>query len=69
MTVWCTIIVTLGVTSGLMPDDFETAAKGKVLQETGSHYLVDFSEYAKKQKYIGNYNNKLVDKDKCLVEN
>jgi hypothetical protein len=47
----------------------ETAAKGKLIQETGDSYLVDFSKYAKKQWYYGDYSKVLVRKDKCLTVN
>jgi hypothetical protein len=64
MIVWCMITVILG--SGFNAEKLETAAKGKILAETGKHYLVDFSEYATKRKYIGDYSNKLIDKDQCM---
>jgi hypothetical protein len=64
MIVWCTIIVTLG--TGWDSETVWTAAKGKVLAETGTDYAIDFSEYATKQKYQGDYSNKLVDKEKCM---
>lgn len=66
MIMWCTIsIVTMF--SGL-PWVTETAAKGKVIHETGSSYILDFSEYAKANKYEGNYTAVTVDKDQCIKD-
>lgn len=62
IVVWCTLSVVIG---GFF---HETAAKGKVKQETGISYLVDFSDYAKKQGYEGDYSNYTVKKENCLEE-
>lgn len=62
MIMWCTILVTV------MHFQSETAAKGKVLHETGSSYVLDFSEYAKSKGYEGDFSEVTVDKDKCLKE-
>lgn len=46
----------------------ETAVKGEVLSQTSKTYMIDASEYAKKQKYVGDWSIKLVDKDLCVPE-
>ena len=66
MIVWCTVFVVI-IGHGL-PFQAETAAKGVVKHETGTHYVVDFSEYAKKQNYSGDYSNYTVNKDNCLED-
>jgi hypothetical protein len=52
--VWCTISVTLSVL-GTKVEDYETAALGKIVKIEPEYVYVDFSEYAKKQQYIGQY--------------
>lgn len=63
--VWCLLLVPVEDESGFIND---TAVKGKVISESKTSYLVDFSEYAKLQGYSGNFNRKLVDKDTCVKE-
>lgn len=46
----------------------DTAVQGKVIGEGTKMYQMDFSEYAKKQKYVGDYSNRMVDKDTCIKE-
>jgi hypothetical protein len=47
----------------------DTAVKGKVLNKTSELYLVDFSDYAKKQGYIGDWSEpKPVDEEKCIED-
>lgn len=60
--VWCLITVTL------QGSKEETAAKGKVIFESSSYYVIDFLQYARQQQYEGAYYNYTVDKDKCSTE-
>jgi hypothetical protein len=53
MLVWCTITVTLKVFGTTDVDDFETVAQGRITKIQGEDMWVDFSEYARKQGYIG----------------
>lgn len=68
MFVWCMLMISL-------TDDCtktscsiqETAVRGIVIQETTESYLIDFSEYAKKQGYIGNWSMlRTVSKNVCV---
>ena len=68
--VWCMMNVVLdcglGPNGGCMA---ETAVKGKVVTKNDNFYLVDFSEYAKKQGYIGTWSEpKLIDEEKCIED-
>jgi hypothetical protein len=58
--VWCLITVTL---SGAKVD---TAAQGKVIKETKENYFVDFSLYARQQRYEGSYYYYKVYKNECF---
>lgn len=60
--VWCMITV------NLFSKGEETAVKGKVIKENDKVYFVDFSEYARQQRYEGAYYYYAVDKDKCIKE-
>lgn len=61
--VWCMITVTL------QGSKEETAAKGKVIKETDNYYLVDFSQYARQQRYEGSYYYYYqVNKNNCTEE-
>lgn len=53
MFVWCTISVTLPVFGTKDLDNYETVARGRITKIQGENLSVDFSEYAKKQSYIG----------------
>ena len=68
--VWCMMTVALNCGLGeKAPCLAETAVKGRLIQSTIEWYLVDFSEYAKKQKYQGNWSEiKMIDPDKCILE-
>jgi hypothetical protein len=63
MIIWCAMIVLFG--DGVF---YETATKGKVIMDKGQSYVVDFSEYAKKQGYKGNYSFVTIEKYLCLEE-
>lgn len=43
-----------------------TQVKGHILQEDEEMYLVDFSQEAKKKKYIGDYKEHMVHKSMCV---
>ena len=60
--VWCTLVVIL------FGDNVETAVKGNIISETKTTYTLDFQEYAKKQKYEGNYSSVVVNKEECIEE-
>lgn len=69
MTVWCSIFVLIHCVN--FNDNsarclHETAAKGYVIGEMPTQYMVDFSEYAKKQGYVGDYSGKMINKDNCV---
>lgn len=65
--VWCTITATISI-MGTPVKDHETAALGRVRYVFGTSLIVDFSEYAKKQKYIGEYNSITVEDFMCTKE-
>lgn len=44
----------------------KTNLKGKIVSESRSQYLVDFSSEAKKKDFLGDYSEVLVDRDKCV---
>lgn len=56
LIVWCMITVTMD------GDEVETAALGKVV----SRNTVDFSEYARKQGYQGDYSKVKVTEKSCI---
>jgi hypothetical protein len=62
--VWCMLTITLN------GEVVETAVKGKVKAYQNPDILfVDFSEYAKKQQYEGNWTElKEVNKDICIED-
>lgn len=65
MIVWCLMTVAINV-SGI-PMFADTAVKGKRLNENPLMYKVDFSEYAKKQGYLGDWSEpRFVESDKCV---
>lgn len=70
MFVWCMMAVVMDC--GMSDQDAycqqETSVKGKVLRTTQDFYLVDFSEYAKKQGYKELTNPKMIEKDICIKE-
>lgn len=69
MILWCTLHVFLVCGTGDTVCSVETAVKGKVVDESVMFkYKIDFSEYAKKQKYIGNYSEVTVDRDNCIKD-
>jgi hypothetical protein len=65
--VWCIITVTLH-TFGADTEQHDTAAKGRVTKVEKEYLQVDFSEYAKKQRYIGNYNSVRVKSYECTLD-
>lgn len=69
MFVWC--LITVMTTCGLGPNvlcEGTTAVRGKVKTTNDTFYLVDFSEYAKKQDYVGLNTPKMVEKYKCMED-
>jgi hypothetical protein len=67
MIIWCFLSLSINYYTEM--GGVETALKGKVIKESESSYLVDFSEYAKLQGYTGlNFSNRLVQKDDCVKE-
>lgn len=60
MNVICLITVVVGIFGS------KTEVRGKVLAESGSMYLVDFSADAKKNGYEGDYSENMVEKSKCI---
>ena len=60
MVLTCMIAVILG------GEVVDTAATGKVKEDNVHTYVMDFSEYAKKQGYEGEYRYVIVDKDNCI---
>lgn len=68
MLVWCTISVAIMSQSLGVPVFVKTAAKGIVIHETGSDYVVDFSKYAKEKDYRGDYSEFTVNKDNCMED-
>lgn len=63
--VWCMLLVTIncGITETC---DVETAVKGKIVTNGELYHRIDFSEYAKKQKYLGDWSEpKLVKAELC----
>lgn len=67
MIMWCTIAVFIMTDMGFAVSH-ETAAKGKVIHETGSSYVLDFSKYTESKGYKGDYSEVTVDKDKCIKD-
>lgn len=70
MIVWCMLFITLNCSS---PEfgvcEGNTAVRGKVIKTEPDFYFVDFSEYAKKQKYLGDWSApRLVEKDTCVKD-
>jgi hypothetical protein len=63
--VWCFIIVSMNVNSFNRVEQAETAAKGRVTKVEGDYIYVDFSKYAREQKYIGDYYNIKAKSDEC----
>lgn len=63
MLVICTVAVLLSTDLGVI--DTTDDLIGKVLVQSSSTYLVDFSEDASKRYLIGDYSEKLVSKYKC----
>jgi hypothetical protein len=51
---------------GQIYDDYETVAKGRITKIVGEDMWVDFSEYARKQGYIGKYYNVYVKDYQCM---
>ena len=48
---------------------FSTAdVKGKILFSNDKSYVVDFSVDAKKRGFAGDYSERIVNKDSCVVE-
>ncbi len=69
MFVWCMITVMMDCGLGknvLCAAD--TSVKGKVLRINEDYYLVDFSDYAKKQGYEDLVNPKMVEKNICMED-
>lgn len=67
--VWC--MMTVSVLCGIedVPCVTETTVKGKIVNNGELYIRVDFSEYAKKQKYLGDWSEpKLVKKDLCIED-
>jgi hypothetical protein len=68
MVIWCYLIVSFECLKGA-PCTSETAVRGLVIGHTPSTYLVDFSEYASKKGYLGNWDEfKTVNADKCIKD-
>lgn len=68
MLMWCTLHVFILCATNTVCS-VETAVKGKVVNQQDFGYInLDFSEYAKKQKYVGNYSNVFVRKDNCIED-
>jgi hypothetical protein len=65
LIVWCFLQIQYSIDG----EFYATAAQGRVLQEKTSHYVVDFSKYAKSKRYLGKYDNIVVDKDMCTNSN
>lgn len=68
LIVWCTINVVIICIGTSVTCISETAAKGKVISENEQQYLVDFSEYAIKQEYQGDYSHRFINKDNCVKD-
>lgn len=69
MFVWCMIAVMMDCGMGKeVLCEADTSVKGKVIRKDEHFYLVDFSEYAKKQDYKGLTNPKMVEKYKCMED-
>lgn len=68
MLVWCTMIVTTVNCLLCNAESVETAVQGKIISENDHSYLVDFSEYAKKHEYEGDYSHRIVEKFNCVKE-
>jgi len=60
--VWCLITVTL------QGSKEETAVQGKIIKVTDENYFVDFSQYARQQRYEGVYYYYEVPKYQCIKE-
>jgi hypothetical protein len=49
--------------------EVETAVKGRVITKGELYHRIDFSEYAKKQKYLGDWDApKLIRAELCVEE-
>lgn len=67
LVVWC--MITVAVDSDTIPFFVETAVKGRVVNSNSLYYFVDFSEYAKKRKYMGEWSeSRMVFKDNCVED-
>lgn len=62
MLLWCLVSIMLD------GSQVETSVKGKMMHEAESFYILDFSEYAKKQGYEGDYSSFTVNKDYCTKD-
>lgn len=62
--VWCLITIKTGILG--VPEEYETSAKGLVTKINGNELSVDFSKYAREQKYIGNYYDIQINEDRCV---
>lgn len=63
--VWCTITATITIL-GQPVTDHETAAKGRITKIEGEYLRVDFSEYARKQQYQGQYYDIRLEEALCV---
>lgn len=64
--VWC--MMTVVINHGGVDIQVETSVKGAVISENVLSYIIDFSEYATDKKYVGDYSNRLINKDLCIDE-
>lgn len=49
-----------------VPWEVRASVEGKVISSNGKFLLVDFSEDAKKQNFVGDYSKVIVDRDECV---
>lgn len=70
LTVWCTMMVYLSEPHyGSQELLSETVMQGKLLEEKNEILRIDFSDYAKKMSYNGNWSQaRYVNKEECIYE-
>lgn len=63
MMVWCFLTVTTDTNEVVT-----TAVKGRVTKASSDSVYIDFSEYARKQRYIGLYYDVKLTETDCIEE-
>lgn len=66
MKLWCMIQIVFNVNGINFIQNEPVLGKLLVNDKVSEYYLMDFSEQAKKEKYIGDYSQILVKKESCV---